>query len=288
LRTELTSEISRATNAESSLRSDLTSEISRATNAESSLRSDLTSEISRATSAESTIISNMIRTGTIYVNDNIKDIQSGINEAVVGNVIMVSMGSYGGNTVLLSGKSNIAIICPNRGQQTICELSGGRGLTIDSSCTGSITISNLQIEGLFTIAGKGNNYFTDLQCKGGITISPGSTGYYFFKSCEISGAIIVPSTFQGLITFNQCNFSGATFSFNNPSPLQVQITLCLNLPVTRPTSATYGSANADTNLSITTDTTYLRVNNSLGTNGQFSIVEVIIIQHIGEIVCQVH
>jgi hypothetical protein len=178
------------------------------------------------------------------------------------------MGSFGGDTVTISGKSNIAIIGPDRGQGTICELSGGRGLTLGSTSTGNITITNLQIEGLLTLAGSGNNYFTNLDCLGGITIPSGATGNYFFKSCGISGAITVPNTFAGVIAFNQCNFAGATFSLNNSSPLQVQIVLALNLPLARPTNATYGSANSDTNLHITTDTRYLRVNNSVGVSGQ--------------------
>jgi hypothetical protein len=78
----------------------------------------------------------------------------------------------------------------------------------------------------------------------------------------------VSSTFAGVITFSKCNMAGATYTLSNPSPLQVQFALCLNLPTTRPTNATYGTANADTTLAITTDTTFIRVNNSVGTAGQ--------------------
>jgi hypothetical protein len=62
--------------------------------------------------------------------------------------------------------------------------------------------------------------------------------------------------------------SGATFSLLNQNPLQVQFALCINLPASRPTNATYGSSNSDASLKITTDTTNLRINNSLGTSGQ--------------------
>lgn len=62
--------------------------------------------------------------------------------------------------------------------------------------------------------------------------------------------------------------AGATFLLSNPSPLQVQFALCINLPASRPTNATYGSSNSDASLNITTDTTNLRINNSLGTSGQ--------------------
>jgi hypothetical protein len=51
-----------------------------------------------------------IQVNTIYINDNINDIQDGINSAVSGNVIMVSAGSFEGTTVSIAGKNNIAII----------------------------------------------------------------------------------------------------------------------------------------------------------------------------------
>jgi hypothetical protein len=202
----------------------------------------------------------------IYVNDGLNDIQSAIDTAISGEVVQVSSGSFPGSTVTISGKQNIAIICPIRGQGTICELSGGRALSIDSASS-VITINSLQIEGLMTVAATGNNYFTNVQCLSGITISAGATGNYYFRDCEISGPISVPATFGGVIAFAQCNFTGATFSLLNVSPLQVQFALCLNLPTTRPVNATYGVANSDTTLQITTDTKYINASGS-GTAGQ--------------------
>lgn len=206
---------------------------------------------------------------SVYVNAGVNDIQSGIDSAAAGQVVHVSSGSFSGSTVQIAGKQNIAIIGPPRGQGAICELSGGRALTLASTSTGSISIANLQIEGLTTLAGSGNNYFTNLQCQGGITISAGATGNYFFDACEIAGAITVPATFAGVLVFGRCNMAGATFALSNSSPLQVQFALCTNLPATRPTNATYGTANSDTTLQITTNTKFLRgPANSNGTAGQ--------------------
>jgi len=205
---------------------------------------------------------------TRYVNDGIIDIQTAIDSSSQGTQIIMSSGSFGGADVTISGKSNIAIIAPARGQGTICELSGGRGLTLGPTSTGSISIANLQIEGLLTLSGSGNNYFTSLDLISGITITAGATGNYFFKDCSVTGLITVPNTFAGVIFFNQCNMSGATYSLSNISPLQVQFALCLNLPVSRPTNATYGFGNSDTNLKVTLNTNFLRdTNNSVGTNG---------------------
>ena len=181
---------------------------------------------------------------------------------------MVSSGSFGGATVTIDGKNNIAIICPIRGQGTICELAAGRALTLEATSSG-ISINALQIEGLLTLSATGNNYFTNVQPVGGITITAGAVGSYFFNSCEISGLITVPNTFAGLLVFTQCNFDGATFSLLNPSPLQVQFGLCVNLPVTRPTNATYGSSNVDSTQQITLNTKYINVNGSVGAIGQY-------------------
>jgi hypothetical protein len=206
---------------------------------------------------------------SVYVNAGVNDIQSGIDSAAAGQVVHVSSGSFGGSTVEIAGKQNIAIIAPPRGQGAICELSNGRALTLASTSTGSISIANLQIEGLTTLAGSGNNYFTNLQCQGGITISAGATGNYFFDACEIAGAVTVPATFAGVLVFGRCNMAGATFALSNSSPLQVQFALCTNLPATRPTNATFGTANSDTTLQVTTNTKFLRgPANSTGTAGQ--------------------
>jgi hypothetical protein len=180
---------------------------------------------------------------------------------------MVSAGSYGGSVVEINNKNNIAIICPNKGQGTICELVGGRGLTIGSTSTGSISISNLQIEGLLTLSGTGNNYFTNCDCIGGITLGA-TSGNFFFQNCAIVGLITVPNSFGGIISFIQCNFNGASFSLNNGSAQQVQIVLCANLPNVRPTNAFYASTNSTAAGVITTDTNYIRLSNSYGDPGQ--------------------
>lgn len=220
---------------------------------------------------------------TRYVNDNVNDIQTEVDAATIGEAIMISAGSYGGATLTLSGKSVIALIGPYRANgQTICELAAGRGMTIDNTCTGSITVNSLAVSGLLTLAGSGNYYFSNVKCTGGITISAGTTGNFFFSNCELAGLITVPATFGGVIVFGQSNMAGATYSLGNVSPLQVQFALCTNLPTSRPGNATYGSTNSDTSLAITTTTntlesssslnvkcTELQVNGSAGTGYQF-------------------
>jgi hypothetical protein len=209
-----------------------------------------------------------IYTNVLYVNDGINDIQTAVDSATAGTQIVIGSGSYGGSSLTLSNKSNIALIAPPRGQGTIAELAGGRAFVLESTSTGSISVANLQIEGLMSIAGSGNNYFTNLETLNGITVEPGATGNYFFSNCEIAGLVQVSNTFTGVIAFTECNFQGATFILNNVSPLQVQFALCFNLPTSRPTNATYGSTNSDTSLVITTDTSFIRLAGDYGTAGQ--------------------
>jgi hypothetical protein len=214
-----------------------------------------------------TVFNPNIMNDAIYINDGYTDIQTGINNATAGDVISVSSGSFGGADITIANKQNIAIICPYRGQgSTICELAGGRGLSI-ANTSSTITINSLQIEGLLTLGATGNNYFTNLQCLGGITISAGATGNYFFYMSEIAGVITVPNTFAGVLFFSECNFAGASFSLNNVSPLQVQITQSLNLPTSRPVKATFSANNADTSQQITTNTKFL--NDSQTNSGKY-------------------
>jgi hypothetical protein len=200
-----------------------------------------------------------LQSNVIYVNARVTDIQDAVNSATVGKVVSVSSGSFGGSTLSIANKRNIAIICPPRGQGSICELSAGRGLTLESTSTGSISINALQVEGLTTLAGSGNNYFTDVQCRGGITIPAGATGNYLFYRSDVNGPVNVSNTFAGGLVFIECNMSGASFTLNNVSPLQVQFALCNNLPNTRPTNATYGIGNQSANGTIILDGTNLNI-----------------------------
>ena len=202
-----------------------------------------------------------LTSNTIYINDNITDIQTGIDNAVPGTAIMISAGSFGGNPITISNKQNIALICPQRGQSvSITETANSRNVSIDA-LSSQITINALQVEGSFTLGASGNNYFTNMELQNGLTIAANSTGNYFFYTSTITGAVIVSSTFTGLLYFSECNFAGVIFLLNNSSPAQVQIAECINLPTIRPTNATFNAFNADNSLQITTDTKYL--NNSI-------------------------
>lgn len=188
---------------------------------------------------------NTIYVNSVYVNDNVNDIQTALDStSSQGTVFYMSAGSYGGSDVQVSGKNNIAILAPPIGTPaTICELADGRGMIIYNTSQ-RIKIANLSIKGLLTLQQTGNNYYNGIVCSAGMSVS-GSGSHYFYNS-EFSGPITVSNTFAGVIVFSQCNFSGATFSLTQASPLQVQFALCINLPTSRPTNAFYGTSNSST------------------------------------------
>lgn len=187
---------------------------------------------------ERTLFSN-----TKYVNDGVTDIQAAVNSASPATVIYMSAGSYGGSTVTVSGKDNIAIVGPAIGApSTICELAS-RGMTIESTSQ-RIRVANLQVEGTFTVAGTGVNYYNNVYCGG--TLDVLGSGSHFFYDCEFDGPVQVAPDFAGVVAFIRGNFAGASFTLLQASPAQVQFTLCLNLPVSRPANAVYSSANSNT------------------------------------------
>ena len=131
------------------------------------LEADLQQEITDRTDADllintrlDDVYSHHLHSNSYYVNDGVNDFQAVLTEigADQGNVIYASTGSYGGSTLSIEDKVNLGIICPDVGN-TICELTGGRGLSI-SGASERIRITNLQIEGAVTITGtKGRHIF---------------------------------------------------------------------------------------------------------------------------------
>ena len=194
------------------------------------------------------ILSNMLYAQSYFVNQGVNDIQTVLTTigSSQGNTIYIGSGSYGGSTVSVTGKSNLSIVGANIGKAiTNTELSGGRGLTVDSTSF-RIRINSLLIKGLLTLGAIGNNYFTNLALASGITIPASTSGSFFFNDCDISGTITVPSSFAGLLVFTNCNFNGVatTFSLNNPVAAQVAIIGCTNLTSFSIINATLGSQNS--------------------------------------------
>ena len=123
----------------SSLQSDLDAK---------ALQSDLDTLDGRVGTAESDIDSlqaNRLYSKSWYVNDGVNDIQTVHDDAAFGqgDVIFVSSGSYGGSTLSLT-KPNFSILPPPTGISNICELTGGRGLTISGASCTRVRIRSLQ------------------------------------------------------------------------------------------------------------------------------------------------
>jgi hypothetical protein len=206
------------------------------------LEADLQSEITNRTNADNTIDLRLddveahhLHSNSYYVNDGINDFQAVINEigADQGNVIYASAGSFGGATLEITDKGNLGIICPNAGN-TICELAGGRGLSIGGTSE-RIRITNLQIEGATSITGtKGRHIFQSVQFLGGLTIdgvTDSSTTFMTFTDCEFANQnILISNLTNCTIYFNRCNLSNLRIIPSNvASPFLIIVSECSGL-----------------------------------------------------------
>jgi hypothetical protein len=195
------------------------------------LQSDLDTLDGRVDAAESDIDSlqaNRLYSNSYYVNDGVNDIQSIHDDAAFGegDVIFVSSGSYGGSTLSLT-KSNFAILPPPTGINTICELSGGRGLTISGASCTRVRVRSLQIEGNTLINGtQGRHLFKSVTFLGTTTITNGTSNFITFEDCEFAGAITIASSVTATIYFVRCSFGGVAISSSLANPTQCLLSDC--------------------------------------------------------------
>jgi hypothetical protein len=193
--------------------------------------SDLTTLEGRVDTAESDIASleaNRLYSNSFYVNDGVNDIQAVHDDASFGqgDVIFVSSGSYGGSTLSLT-KSNFLILPPAGGVGDICELAGGRGLTISGVDCTRIRIRSLQIEGNTLIDGtQGRHIFKDVSFLGTTTITNATANFITFEDCEFAGAVTIASTVTATIYFNRCSFGGVAISSSLATPTQCILADC--------------------------------------------------------------
>lgn len=206
------------------------------------LETDLQNEIASRISADQAIETRVLdvenhhlHSNSYYANDSVIDIQTQVDAigASQGNVVFVSAGSYGGSTLTLNNKTNLAIIAPAVGN-TICELAGGRGMTLEGT-TERIRVANLQIEGALTISGtKGRHIFSGCDILGGVSISSttdSTSTFIVFQDCEFSSQNITISNLTNCtVYFNRCNFSNVrVLPTNVASPFLILLSECSGL-----------------------------------------------------------
>ena len=198
---------------------DLPAEIQNRIDDVADLQSQLNAEIQNRIDADNTIDSRLddvethhLHSNSFYANDGISDIQTEIDNvgSSQGKIVWITSGSFGGATVEIIDKVNMGLIAPDVGN-TICELSGGRGLTI-SGTSERIRIANLQIEGTFNISGtKGRHVFSDCEFLGGVNID-GTTDttatFITFQDCSFSNQNIeLLNLTNCIVYFNRCSFN---------------------------------------------------------------------------------
>lgn len=206
------------------------------------LEADLQQEITDRTDADllinarlDDVYSHHLHSNSYYVNDGVNDFQAVLTEigADQGNVIYASTGSYGGSTLSIEDKVNLGIICPDVGN-TICELAGGRGLSI-SGASERIRITNLQIEGAVTITGtKGRHIFEGVDFLGGLSINgttDSTSTFMTFTDCEFSNQNITISNITNCtFYFVRCNFTNVrVIPTSVASPFLIILSECSGL-----------------------------------------------------------
>jgi hypothetical protein len=206
------------------------------------LEADLQSEITNRTNADNAldirlddVEAHHLHSNSYYVNDGVNDFQAVINEigADQGNAIYASVGSFGGATLEITDKVNLGIICPEVGN-TICELAGGRGLSIGGTSE-RIRITNLQIEGATSITGtKGRHIFQGVDFLGGLTINgvtDSSATFMTFTDCEFANQnILISNLTNCTIYFNRCSLNNLRIIPSNvASPFLIIVSECSGL-----------------------------------------------------------
>lgn len=211
-----------------------------------------------------------LTSNTLYVNDNVSDLQPAINTAGNGYTIFMSSGSYGGSVVGMTGKTNLAIVCPF-GVGTITELAN-RGINIDNTNTG-ISISNLQLGASSNLSANSGKYerlnFTGF---GAIyTFGTNTTGYIICQNCDFSGTtgVIVDATFGNVIYFINCNFGNCALSFLQSSSSQVVLENCVGLTTFSPSNCSVLAINALTSGATQINTNALQINSVSGATGNY-------------------
>lgn len=190
-----------------------------------------------------------LTSNSIYVNDNIKTIQSSVDNVTQADVIYISSGSYG-EAVTITNKYNMALTAPSVGAlaSTICEILNG--VVIDGTSE-LVRLNNLQIKGANTqIFGVGRNRCNNIVFTGTavqtnfIEIGKNCTKFLVFTNCEFDNYcnVTVHSTFASVVYFINCNFGSCTLTLSQASPLQVIINNCSGF-VSFPVNATYYGLN---------------------------------------------
>lgn len=170
-----------------------------------------------------------IRSNVRYVNDGELDIQAAIDAvgAEQGKAIYLSPGSYGGATVTVTDKVNLRIIGPaTTSGSHLCELSGGRAMTISGATSTRIGLMNFEIEGGLTITGtQGRHYLRDM-ILGGLVISGSTSNFLVFQNCSFTGPVSVNVPLGTLVYFIQCDFGNQTVTNTSVVPQQVIFNNC--------------------------------------------------------------
>jgi hypothetical protein len=186
-----------------------------------------------------------------YINDNVVDIQAGINAAASNAIVWVGPGSYAGSTLTLTDKDMLKL--QGEGAQTgaagIVELTS-RGIAISGSSSTRNVVTGFQVEGSFTVTGtQGRHHIRNCQLLSGLAIDA-VPNFMVVRDCEITGAVTISAATTATIYFIGCTFTSATFT-NSASASLVIVTQCTGFPAASVASVTpYGTVGLSTGAAV--------------------------------------
>ena len=175
-----------------------------------------------------------LTSNSIYVNDNISSIQSGVDSSTQADTIFISSGSYG-ESLVINNKYNISLTNLSSNGGTICEILNGVSITGTSEL---IRLNNITIKGSScVIRGVGRHRFNNCGFVGSattplnITIGQTVSQFMTFLDCEFNQYcnITIHPMFANVLYFINCNFQSASITCNQPLPQQVVFNNCSGL-----------------------------------------------------------
>lgn len=175
-----------------------------------------------------------LTSNSLYVNDGVNSIQSGVDASNQADTVFISSGSFG-ETPVINNKYNISLTNLGSNGGTICEILNGLSITGTSEL---IRLNNITIKGSScVIRGVGRHRFTNCSFIGSaitplnITIGQTVSQFMTFLDCEFNQYcnITIHPTFANVLYFINCNFQSASITCSQSLPQQVIFNNCSGL-----------------------------------------------------------
>jgi len=182
-----------------------------------------------------------ITSNTFYVNDNVNTINDVLPLMGIGDIAIVSAGSFGNTTDITWNKAQTGLsgsVAPI--PLTFLTTANASRFTVTAT---QVRIANIKFQLPVFLSGN-NTTLDNCDFDSALTIGTNVTGYIAITNAEFVGTqtITVANTFANVCYFINCDFAGSTFALNQSSASQVIFNNCAGF-TTYPANATYVGIN---------------------------------------------